>query len=77
LEDESVQSCHTTSELLDVLDRLWSIHGLRNAKDTLCQVKIPSKPSQAVESLLEVSDELVMGSGIDDHVIHVSFNVAV
>jgi hypothetical protein len=33
---------------------------LRDAKDALCQVKRPSKPSQAVESLLEISDELVV-----------------
>jgi hypothetical protein len=50
---------------------------LRYAKDTLCQVELPSKPSQAVESLLEISDELVVGSGLDDHIIHVSFDIAV
>jgi hypothetical protein len=27
--------------------------------------------------LLEISDELVVGSGLDDHIIHVSFNVEV
>jgi hypothetical protein len=35
------------------------------------------KPSQAVGGLLEISDELIMGSDLDDHIIHVSFNVAV
>jgi hypothetical protein len=50
---------------------------LRHAKDALCRVKLPSKPSQAVESLLEISDELIVGSGLDDHIIHVSFNVTV
>jgi hypothetical protein len=35
------------------------------------------KPSQAVECFLEISDELIMESGLHDHVIHVSFNVAV
>jgi hypothetical protein len=50
---------------------------LWHAKDALRQVKLPSKPSQAVECLLEISDELVVGSGLYDHVIHVSFNVEV
>jgi hypothetical protein len=50
---------------------------LRDAKDVLCQVELPSKPSQAVESFLEISDELVVGSGLDDHIIYVSFNVVV
>jgi hypothetical protein len=50
---------------------------LRHAKDALCRVELPSKPSQAVESLLKISDELIMGSSLDDHVIHVSFNVVV
>jgi hypothetical protein len=40
-------------------------------------VKLPSKPSQAVERLLKISDELIVGSGLDDHVIHVGFNVVV
>jgi hypothetical protein len=50
---------------------------LRHAKDALCRVKLPSKPSQAVESLLKIKDEFIVGSGLDDHVIHVGFNVAV
>jgi hypothetical protein len=50
---------------------------LRHAKDALCQVKLPSKLAQAVEHFLEIVDEHIMGSGLDDHVIHVSFNVAV
>jgi hypothetical protein len=32
---------------------------------------------QVVEGFLEVEDELVTISGLDDHVIHVSFNIAV
>jgi hypothetical protein len=50
---------------------------LWHTKDALCQVKLPSKPSQAVKRLPDISDELVVRSGLDDHVIHVSFNVAV
>jgi hypothetical protein len=54
-----------------------SSFSLWHAKDTLYRVKLPSKLPQAVESLLEISNELIVGSGLDDHVIHVSFNVAV
>jgi hypothetical protein len=50
---------------------------LWHTKDALHQVKLPSKPSQAVECILEISDELIVGSGLDDHIIHVSFNIAV
>jgi hypothetical protein len=50
---------------------------LRHAKDALCQVKLPSKLSQAIEHLLEISDELIVGSALDDHIIHISFNVVV
>jgi hypothetical protein len=50
---------------------------LGHVKDALRRVKLPSKPSQAIEGPLEISNELVVGSGLDDHVIHVSFNVAV
>jgi hypothetical protein len=50
---------------------------LRHAKDALCWVELPSKPSQVVDSLHEISDELVVGSGLDDHIITVSFDVAV
>jgi hypothetical protein len=50
---------------------------LWHTKDALRRVKLPSKLPQAVECLLEISDELVVGSGLDGHVIHVSFNVAV
>jgi hypothetical protein len=50
---------------------------LWHTKDALRRVKLASKPSQAVECFLEINDELVMGFGLDDHNIHVSFNVAV
>jgi hypothetical protein len=46
------------------------------AEDALHRVKLPSKLPQAVECFLEISDELIVGSGLDDHIIHVSFNVA-
>jgi hypothetical protein len=49
---------------------------LWHAEDALRWVKLPSKLPQAVESFLNISDELIMGSGLDDHIIHVSFNVA-
>jgi hypothetical protein len=47
---------------------------LWHAKDALCWVNLPSKLPQVVESFLEISDELIMGSCLDDHIIHVSFN---
>jgi hypothetical protein len=50
---------------------------LWHAKDALRRVKLPSKLLQAVECFLEIRDELVVGSGLDDHIIHVSFNVVV
>jgi hypothetical protein len=45
-------------------------------QDTLCRVKLPLKLPQAAERL-EISDELIVGSGLDDYVIHVSFNIVV
>jgi hypothetical protein len=33
--------------------------------------------AQNVEGFLEVRDEVVVVSGLDDHVIHVGFNIAV
>jgi hypothetical protein len=50
---------------------------LWHTKDALRRVKLPSKPLQVVERLLEISDELIMGSSLDDRIIHISFNVAV
>jgi hypothetical protein len=50
---------------------------LWHTKDALHRVKLPSKLPQAIECLFEISDELVMGSGLDDHIIHVSFNILV
>jgi hypothetical protein len=45
------------------------------AEDALSRVELPQESAQAVEGFLEVGDELIVGSGLDDHVIHVSFNV--
>jgi hypothetical protein len=60
-----------------VMAFIFSGFALRHAKDALCWFKLPSKQSQAVEGLFEISDELIMGCGLDDHIIHVSFNVVV
>jgi hypothetical protein len=49
---------------------------LWHAEDALRRVKVPSEFPQVVECFLEISDELVVGSGLDDHVIYVSFNIA-
>jgi hypothetical protein len=46
------------------------------AEDALGWAKLPSKLALAVDCFLEIRDELVMGSGLDDHVIHIRFNVA-
>jgi hypothetical protein len=45
------------------------------AEDALSLVELPSKLAQTVEGFFEVGDELVVGSGLDDHVIHVDFNI--
>jgi hypothetical protein len=47
------------------------------AEDTLGWVEFPLELAQAVEGFLKVGDELVVVSGLDDHVIHVRFNIAV
>jgi hypothetical protein len=46
-------------------------------KDALGWVELPSEFVQAIEGFLEVVDELVAVSGLDDHVIHISFNIVV
>jgi hypothetical protein len=30
---------------------------------------------QAIEGFFEVGDELIMGSSLDDHIIHIGFNI--
>jgi hypothetical protein len=49
---------------------------LWHVENALYQVKLPSKLPQAVECFLKISNELIVGSGLDDHIIHVNFNVA-
>jgi hypothetical protein len=34
------------------------------------------KLAQSIEGFFEVGDEFVMGSDLDDHIIHVGFNIA-
>jgi hypothetical protein len=50
---------------------------LRYAKDALGQVELPSELAQAIECFHEVRHELVAVSSLDDHIIHVSFNIVV
>jgi hypothetical protein len=50
---------------------------LRYAEDTLSRIELPPELLQAVEGFFEISDELIMISGLDDHIIHVGFNIAV
>jgi hypothetical protein len=49
---------------------------LQYAEDALGCVELPPELVQPVEGFLEVGDELVVLSSLDDHVIHVSFNIA-
>jgi hypothetical protein len=51
------------------------LFSLWHAEDALRRVKLSSKSPQAIECFLEISDELIMGSSLDDHVIYVSFNI--
>jgi hypothetical protein len=50
---------------------------LRYAEDALGWVELPLELAQAVQGFLTVGDELVMLSGLNDHVIHVGFNIVV
>jgi hypothetical protein len=50
---------------------------LQYTEDAFGRVELPPKLALAVEGFLEVGDELVAISGLDDHVIHVSFNIVV
>jgi hypothetical protein len=47
------------------------------AKDTPFRVELPAVLSQGCESLFKIGDERVGVSGLDDHVIHVSFDILV
>jgi hypothetical protein len=50
---------------------------LRYTEDAVGWVELPLESTHAVEGFLKVGDELIVVSGLDDHVIHVGFNVAV
>jgi hypothetical protein len=50
---------------------------LQYAEDTLDWVELPPELAQAVEGFLEVGDELIAISGLDNHISHASFNIAV
>jgi hypothetical protein len=45
------------------------------AEDALGWVKLPLEFAYAVEDFPEIRDELVVGFGVDDHIVHVGFNV--
>jgi hypothetical protein len=45
------------------------------AEDSLGWVELPPELEQAIKGFLEIRDKLVVGSGLDDHVIHVVFNI--
>jgi hypothetical protein len=46
------------------------------AVNAISQVELPLESAQAVEGFIEIRYELIMVSGLDDHIIHVGFNVA-
>jgi hypothetical protein len=49
---------------------------LQYAKDAIGWVELPPEFLQAVEGFLEVGDKLDMVSGLDGHVIQISFSIA-
>jgi hypothetical protein len=50
---------------------------LRYAEDALGRGKVLPKLAQAADVFFKVRDELVVGSNLDDHVIHVGFHITV
>jgi hypothetical protein len=48
---------------------------LRYVEDELSRVELPPELAQAVEGFFEVGHEHIVGSGLDDHVVHVGFNI--
>jgi hypothetical protein len=48
-----------------------------DCKDALVRVEIPAVLSQGCESLFKIGDEGVEVSSLDDHVIHVDFDILV
>jgi hypothetical protein len=49
----------------------------RYAENALIRVELPLVLPQRCESLFKIGDEHVGVSGLDDHVIHIGFNVLV
>jgi uncharacterized RmlC-like cupin family protein len=49
----------------------------RYAEDALVRVELPLVLPQGCESLFKIGDERVGVSGLDDHIIHIGFNVLV
>jgi hypothetical protein len=49
----------------------------RYAEDAFVRVELPAVLSQRCESLFKIGDERVGVSGLDDHIIHVGFDVLV
>jgi hypothetical protein len=45
-------------------------------EDALGWVELPPELAQAIEGFLKVGDEIVMVSSLNDHISHVSFNIA-
>jgi hypothetical protein len=49
----------------------------RYAEDGLVRVELPPVLLQGCESLFKIGDECVRVSGLDDHIIHIGFDVLV
>jgi hypothetical protein len=47
------------------------------AEDTLVEVELPLVLSQGCESLVNIGNERVGVSGLDDHIIHIDFDILV
>ena len=46
------------------------------AKDTLRWIEIPVEFTETIESLFQISNELILALGLDNNVVNVDFNVA-
>jgi hypothetical protein len=49
----------------------------RYAEDALVRVELPAVLSHGCESLFKIGDERVGVSGLDDHVIHIGFDILI
>jgi hypothetical protein len=47
------------------------------AEDALVRVELPAVLSQGCEGLFKIGDERVGVSGLDDHIIHIGFDILV